>query len=1090
MPSNHTGINFSNDLTHSNEVNVYTFRNFYNGAGVGIGDFNNDGLADIFFCGNQVDNKLYLNEGDFRFRDITTDAGVASKNVWTTGVSVVDINGDGWLDIYICKSGDPRGQNRHNELFINQGRENNVSELVKFTEESERYGLNDLGLSTHAAFFDYDLDGDLDCYLLNNSVRSVGNYDLRPDQRETRDKQGGNKLYRNNRKGPGDAWSEQSPIFTDVSAEAGIYGSNIGFGLGVTIGDINGDGWPDIYVSNDFFEKDYLYFNQGDGTFDEAVDDFLSELSMGSMGADLADINNDGLPEIFVTEMLPRDERRLKTKALFEDWNKYQANIKNGYHQQFSRNVLQLNQGNGQFLEVGRYAGVEATDWSWGALIFDMDNDGWKDIFVANGIFKDLLDQDFINFYADPAQVRKVLKDRDGGIDKLVDEIPSEALANFAFRNLGNIQYENVATLWGLAQPSFSNGSAYGDLDNDGDLDLVINNINMPPMIYRNRSNAHYFQLALVDTASLNHFGIGAKITVFHQGKSQYQEIFPARGFMSSVDVRATFGLGEDVLVDSVRIVWPDGTTQTMDRMKADTAAVVYKMRERPSKDAKPFTRSSEGPAPIFKDHGDFRPYFQHRENDYSDFDREPLLLQMHSNQGPACCIGDINGDGLTDFYIGGAKGQSGQMFVQHKPGTFAEISVAAFEQHQESEDCDCVFFDANGDNLPDLYVASGSSEYGPNDARLADRLYMNTGDEQFIFSRQILPYYRFENTSAVETLDFDHDGDNDLVVGTFIRPIAYGIPSDVYLLQNDGTGLFVNVSDSLAPDFSELGLVSDLAIFDHDQDGDPDIVAVGEWMGVKIFHNVDGKFVTLEQHGLESLGGFWNTVAAADMDEDGRPDLLLGNHGLNSRITASREQPLRMYVNDFDQNGQPEQIICYSTPLGLIPFALRNDLLKQLPHLGKRFPNFQSYALKGINDIFESDQLDHSLIYSAVELRSGIAWSTDDGSFIFKAFPPAAQYTPLYALLPGDFDNDGLYDILVGGNQYRMKPEIGINDGSLGLLLKGQDNRHFKALSPEQSGISITGEIRDLKLLESDESSQILVARNNRKPKIIIAGK
>lgn len=1083
-----TNIHFRNDLQYTSEVNVYTFRNFYNGAGVGMGDFNNDGLVDLFFSGNQVDNKLYLNRGEFSFLDITEQAGVASKNVWTTGVSIADINGDGWLDIYICKSGDIKGENRHNELFLNQGPSGEADGLqtISFKEVSKAYGLDDLGLSTHAAFFDYDLDGDLDCYLLNNSFRSIGNYDLIPGQREIRDESGGNKLLRNDLET--DAGRKViGGRFTDVSEEAGIFGSAIGFGLGVTIGDVNEDGWPDIYVSNDFFEKDYLYLNQQDGTFRESVDDMVEELSMGSMGADLADINNDGLPEIFVTEMLPKDERRLKSKAQFENWNKYQATVKNGYHQQFARNVLQLNAGDGKFLEVGRYAGVEATDWSWGALIFDMDNDGWKDIFVANGIFKDLLDQDFINFFSDPAEVRRVLNDPEGGIDKLVDKIPSEPLSNFAFHNDGKMSFTNRAEEWGLGQESFSNGSAYGDLDNDGDLDLVVNNINMPPVIYRNNAQGHFLQIALSDPGSPNYYGVGSKVYVFAGGKTQYLEVFPARGFMSSVDLKAHFGLGELTKVDSVMVLWPDRTVDKMYQPAADTLIQLTKGSTQAGNNAGTFAAVDKS-GPFLTLNERFRPDFSHQENEYSDFDREALLVQMHSGEGPACCVGDINQDGLSDFYLGGASGQSGKLYVQNQDGNFRVVSSPVFDGHISSEDTDCIFFDANGDGADDLYVASGSSEFGPNNANLVDRLYFNRGNGRFELSNQVLPSFQFENTSAVKPLDFDQDGDLDLVVSIFIQPYVYGLPSNLYLLENDGSGQYKNVSKERAPEFTRLGMISDVAVLDYDQDGDEDIVAVGEWMGIQLFTNENGAFSKYENKDLTGLSGLWNTVTAADLNGDGRQDLLVGNHGLNSRLAGDREHPLRMYVNDFDQNGKPEQVISYTRPEGQFPFAQRNDLLKQMPYLGKRYPNFKSYATQKMEDIFSPEQLSGGLVYTAVEMRSGVIWNEGDGRFRFSPLPLEAQLSPIYAFYVSDVNEDGAVDILAGGNQHRMKPEIGINAASVGLVMLGDGKGTFRALTHQESGLFVEGEIRKIIGLRSGGYQQILFARNNEKPQILIA--
>lgn len=1081
MPASETNIHFQNDLVYNEEVNVYTFRNFYNGAGVAIGDFNNDNLADIFFCGNQVDNKLYLNRGDFKFEDVTDEAQVASKNVWSTGISIVDINADGWLDYYVSKSGDINGENRHNELFINQGVSKTVEglDIVSFKEESKKYGLDDIGLSTHAAFFDYDLDGDLDCYLLNNSFKSVGNYDLRKDQRSIRDEEGGNKLFRNNTI---EGIKSGRPVFEDVSEAAGIYGSAIGFGLGVSIGDLNQDGWPDIFVSNDFFEKDYLYINNKDGSFTEQVEQSIGELSMGSMGADMADINNDGLAEIFVTEMLPRAEVRSKSKAQFQNWNTYQANIENGYHKQFARNVLQLNIGSGQFSEIGRMAGVEATDWSWGALMFDMDNDGLKDIFVANGIYKDLLDQDYINFYSNPAEVRKILFDKEhGGIDKLIDKIPSEAISNVTFRNKGDLTFEDIGSEWGLDLVSFSNGSAYGDLDNDGDLDLVVNNINMAPMIYRNNlENPSFLQLDLSDQNSKNRKAYGAKVYLYQNDNIQYQEFFPAKGFMSSVQARIHFGLQDNRKIDSLLIKWPDQTKSVIRDLAIDTILRIEKSKI----DKAPHTADSNEDTKYLMPENISLDY-THNENLYSDFDKEPLLPSMHSNLGPACCRGDINNDGLTDFYIGGSNGQSGKLFVQSKNSLFRSISVDVFQKHINSEDVSCQFFDANGDGFSDLYVASGSSEYGPNNVSLADRLYFNNSGKNFSYSNQILPSFKFENTSDVVALDFDGDGDQDLCVSIFIKPYVYGIPESIYLLENDGKGNFKNVTKQKAPSFQNLGMISALAAGDVDNDGDTDIVAVGEWMGVEIFKNRDGGFER-EETELQSIHGMWTNVALNDLDDDGKLDILLSNHGVNSRLKASEQFPLKMYINDFDKNGKAEQILCYNNEAGEYGYHQRNDLLKQLPILNKQFPDFSSFAGKRVQEIFPGGILDSGIVLKIVELRSGIAWNNSNSNYEFSALPENAQLSTMYTSYISDINNDGIKDILLGGNQYRSKPELGIHDGSYSALLLGKGSRIFKFVAPNEGGVLIKGEIRKIIGIGTKEKERILIARNNDSPIIL----
>ncbi|MDH5399411.1 MAG: VCBS repeat-containing protein, partial [Cyclobacteriaceae bacterium] len=864
------GIDFENNLTYTEEFNIYTYRNFYNGGGVGLGDVNNDGLTDIYFTGNLVDNKLYLNKGNFQFEDITHKAGVASPGVWSTGVSMADVNGDGWLDIYVCKSGSPKGENRHNELFINNGD-------LTFTERAREYGLADKGLSTHAAFFDYDKDGDLDCYLLNNSFTSTDNFDLRPGMREIRDSLGGNKLYRN-----------EGEIYTDVSTEAGIYGSSIGFGLGVTIGDVNRDGWQDIYVSNDFFEKDYLYFNNGDGTFTENLEASINELSMGAMGADLADINNDGLPEIFVTEMLPEKESRLKTKSMFEDWDKYTLNIKNGYYRQFGRNVLQLNRGIDPktgfplFSEIGRLAGVEATDWSWGALIADFDNDGFKDLFVANGIYKDILDQDYISMMANPTRMREMINTDENALKKLVDAIPSEPLSNYLYANNGDLTFTNKAKEWGLGTPGFSNGSAYGDLDNDGDLDLVVSNVNQPPFIYQNNTNktgSNFLHITLKGKAP-NTKALGAQVELRVGGKIFYQELSPMRTFESSVDPRLHFGLGINTLIDTMLVYWPDGLVTSKLNVESNQFLTVDA-----NSAVKPPQKDALQPNPLFTEvTSALELNTMHQESDFNDFSRDGLLFNMTSNEGPALVVADINNDARPDIYLGGAKGHAGVLLVQRGDGTFEEKSIPAFTEDRVSEDVDALFFDADNDGDQDLYVCSGSNETSIMSFSLADRLYINNGRGDFNKSPQILPVPSLVSTSCVKASDFDRDGDIDLFVGGRFQRLVYGLPASGFLLANDGTGAFTNVTEQMAPGLKELGMITDMAWTDIDNDGDEDMVIVGEWMPVKIFLNNAGIFSeSPDQNGLSNTAGLWNTLKAADLDNDGNTDIILGNHGQNT---------------------------------------------------------------------------------------------------------------------------------------------------------------------------------------------------------------
>jgi len=1076
------GIDFVNNVEYTEEFNVYTYRNFYNGGGVGVGDINNDGFPDLFFCGNMVDNRLYLNNGDFTFRDITENAGVASPGVWSTGVSMVDINGDGWLDIYVCKSGNPEGENRHNELFIN-------NRDLTFSEKAGEYGINNKGLSTHAAFFDFDKDGDLDCYLLNNSFQSVGGYNLAPGQRNIRDTLGGNKFYRND-----------NNHFTDISEEAGIYGSSIGFGLGVSIADINMDGWQDIYISNDFFEKDYLYMNNGDGTFSEVLENQINELSIGSMGADIADINNDGFPEIFVTEMLPKGEARLKTKAMFESWDKYSQNIKNGYYRQFGRNVLQLNNGividgggdggggddRTYFSEIGRLAGVEATDWSWGALILDMDNDGWKDLFVANGIYKDLLDQDYINFMAEPETVRQILRKENRVLRRLVDAMPSEPVANYAFANNGDLTFTDNTDVWGLNEPGFSSGSAFGDLDNDGDLDIVVNNVNMPPFIYRNEANSitqNHSLTVRLEFKGGNRHGLGSQVIVRAGGFSYYQELAPMRGFESNVDNRLHFGLGDNETVDSLIIYWPDNTMSVLSDLEVDREINIDYSGEKTVE----WVRDKKSTVPIFKDiSSDHIIEYTHIENEFVDFNRDPLIFHMLSTEGPPMAVGDVNSDGLEDFYIGAAKDSPGVLFMQSVDGNFSPKIPQIFIDDKISEDTDALLFDADGDLDLDLYVTSGGNEFSSSSMALADRLYLNTGQGEFVKSDQILPEYRFTSTSCVEAADFDKDGDMDLFVGARLRPFLYGVPVNGYILENDGYGNFENVTPKIAPELIEVGMITDMVWCDYDNDGDVDIIIAGEWMPLKVFANENGIFTDMTiKSGLQQTNGFWNSLETEDIDNDGDPDLIAGNLGQNTRIRASLQKPATMYINDFDGNGRAEQIICTFNGDLDYPLIMMSDLIRQIPSLGEKYFKHAIYKEQRITDIFDQQLLERSVKLQVFTTASSVFINDGNGMFEIRSLPTEAQFAPVYAIKTLDYNHDGLMDILLGGNLYGAKPETGIYDASYGVALKGKGNMDFQVDPHSASGFFVKGEIRDIEQIETAQGTLVMVARNNNSIKV-----
>jgi hypothetical protein len=1052
LSSDITGIDFSNTLVSTDDFNVYRYRNFYNGGGVAIGDINNDGLEDIYLTSNLNQNKLYLNKGDFQFEDITDKAQVGGTKAWSTGVAMVDINADGFLDIYVCNSGDVKGDNKQNEFFINNGD-------LTFTERAEELGLDDKGYSTHASFFDYDKDGDLDLYLLNNSYQAIGSFNLTKNERPKRDVLGGDKLFEN-----------KDGKFFDVSEKAGIYGSVIGFGLGVTIGDMNNDNWEDIYVSNDFFERDYLYINQKDGTFNECLTTSLNSISGASMGADAADINNDGFTDIFVTEMLPSEYDRLKTVTTFEDWNKYQYNVKNDYFHQFTRNMLQLNNTNLTFSEVGRFSGVEASDWSWGALFFDMNNDGLKDLFIANGIYKDLTNQDYLKYISNQEVIESIVNhNHEVNYKKLIDIIPSNKVKNHAYLNKGDLKFEREEN--GLNTPSFSNGAAYADLDNDGDFDLVVNNVNMPLFVYKNNldNDTNYLKVILKGEG-MNTNAIGAKLELSSKTNSYFLEQQPVRGFQSSMDNRPNFGFKEKDSLN-LTVIWPSGKITHLSNIEVNkTISLEEKDATLPNTVAKKDTSSTL----FLKENGVLD--FVHKENNYVDFNIERLLPFMRSTEGPKTSVGDVNGDGKEDLFIGGSKGNVAKLYIQ-KDNLFDLSKTTDFDINKNSEDAESVFFDADGDGDLDLYVCGGGIEFSKFSPNYLDKLYLNDGLGNFSISNQILPTeIGYHSSSTVCVADIDHDNDLDLFVGERAIPNMYGKAGSGFLLINDGTGKFTEKSSTLAPDFKELGMITDALFIDLNNNGYKDLVVVGEFMGIQVFENNNGKFSISKNNELSNLKGWWNTIEQSDLDNDGDMDLIVGNHGLNSRFRATVDQPIVLFANDYDGNGYFDPILTFTEKNGKqYPYALRHNLVDQLKYLSKQYPDYESFKNASINDIFSKEQLESSIVLEVNTLSSVMILNKGDFNFDVKELPFETQFSPIYAITTHDFDSDGDLDILLGGNLNGVMPEYGRYAASFSNYLENTGNAHFK-YHQNGRGLNIKGEIRDIIVIDN----KILIAKNN----------
>ena len=1074
ISSSQSGISFSNTIKEDEAYNILTYEYLYNGGGVAVGDVNNDGLPDLMFTGNMTNNKMYLNKGDFKFEDITDKAGVAGRPKWKTGVVMADVNGDGLLDMYVCYSGPGTDAERANELFINNGIKN---AMPTFTESAKQYGLDAPGTyTTTVAFFDMDNDGDLDMFMVNHADMFYNPYFNTEKLRATRDPKFGNRLYRND-----------NEHFVDISVAAHIDGSGLNFGLGVGISDINKDGWPDIYVTNDYSERDFLYLNNKNGTFSEVLTKAAGHISEFAMGCDIADYNNDGRTDVMVLDMLPEDNHRQKLLRGSDTYDKYTMLVDYGFHHQQMRNTLQLNNGVDTggvpiFSEIAQFAGVSNTDWSWAPLFADFDNDGWKDLFISNGILKDITNQDFVKYTSGYSENYIKETGHKAEIWELVKSMPSTKLKNYLFKNNQVLGFTNVTEDWGLTKAAISNGAVYADLDNDGDLDLVINNLNGKATVYRNNTDkqkvANYVRIKL-NGDNKNTAGIGAKVYIKTAATEQFQEQFVSRGFQSSIDPVMHIGLGKDSMIQSIKVIWPGGKISMLANVKANTLLVIDQKAA-----VTPDTENISLTKPIFVDDTKNSGInFVHQQSASVDFKIFPLLPFQWSKIGPCIAKADVNMDGLEDLFIGASAGQESQLYLQTKEGNFKLAESHPWNTNKNFTNAAALFFDADGDGDVDLYLVSGGADYPLNNKNYQDRIFENDGKGNFKIIENALPAETI-SSSCARAADINKDGLTDLFIGGRFMPGSFPKAPESYILKNlSRPGHILFEKDRIQTDtvLARPGMVTDALWIDLNKDGWQDLVVVGQFMPISIFENHNG--ILLNQtaaYGLNQTNGWWNRLLAADFDNDGDTDLVIGNMGTNTQFKASEKTPMSITYGDFNQDAVLDPILSYYVQGKSYPAATRDEIFDQLPSLQKKFSSYETYSDAQLKDLFTTEQLVNTGSVEIKILKSVFLKNEGNKKWFISELPPYAQISMLNGMVATDLNNNGIADIILAGNFYPLRVQQGPLDAGIGLVLKGNGKGLFEPLLYAETGLNITGDVRNLVSLKTANGLLIIAVKNN----------